>query len=67
MKVREIYCPYDSFQMKYIGTERLQKGRYGFFTGHLDNYLSGALTVSIYECPRCGKLEFFRFRKAKKK
>ncbi|MBR3666066.1 MAG: hypothetical protein IKH96_13790 [Ruminococcus sp.] len=67
MKIRTIYCPYCNVQMKYMGTKRIQLGRTGFITGELDNLLSGALTASIYECPECGKLEFFRSKKTKRK
>lgn len=65
MKIRTIFCPYCRVQMEYKGTKRIQLGRTGLITGDLDNLLSGALTVSIYECPECGKLEFFRFKKTK--
>lgn len=53
--------------MEYIGTERIQLGRTGWIIGDWDNLLSGALTTSIYECPRCGRLEFFRYKKTKRK
>ncbi|SFW40448.1 hypothetical protein SAMN02910280_2346 [Ruminococcus flavefaciens] len=45
----------------------MQLGRTGFIIGDIDNLFSGALTTSIYECPKCGKLEFFRFKKTKRK
>ena len=67
MKVRTIFCPYCRVQMKYMGTKRIQLGRTGFIIGDWDNLLSGALEASIYECPECGKLEFFRFKKTKMK
>ena len=67
MKIRTIYCPYCNVQMKYMGTKRIQLGRTGFIIGDWDNLLSGALTASICECPKCGKLEFFRFKKTKRK
>ena len=60
MKIRTIYCPYCNVLMKYMGTKRIQLGRTGFITGDLDNLLSGALPASIYECPKCGKLEFYK-------
>lgn len=66
MKVRRISCPYCNVLMKYIGTKRIQLGKSGLIIEHLDQWLSGALTASIYECPECGKLEFFKYRKAKK-
>ncbi|SEK84466.1 hypothetical protein SAMN02910353_01417 [Ruminococcus sp. YRD2003] len=53
MKIRKINCPYCNIEMKYISTERIQLGRTGWI----------ALPVSIYECPTCSKLEFFRYKK----
>ena len=67
MKIRKINCPYCDVTMNYMGTKRIQLGRTGWIIGDWDNLLSGALTVSIYECPRCSKLEFFRFKKTKRK
>ena len=29
---------------------------------HWDNWLSGALSVQLYECPECGKIEMFRLK-----
>ncbi len=49
--------------MEYKGTKRIQLGRTGWIIGDWDNLLSGSLTVSIYECPKCRKLEFFRYKK----
>lgn len=45
--------------MQYKGTDQIQLGKTGFFMGTLSNLLSGALDVAIYECPKCGKIEFF--------
>lgn len=45
--------------MRYRGVEEIQLGKTGFFLGNLSNLLSGSLDVVIYECPNCGKLEFF--------
>ena len=45
--------------MMHIGRERIQMGKFGILTGWLDQLISGALTVDIYRCARCGKLEFY--------
>lgn len=66
MNVRKIYCPYCNILMRYMGTKRIQLGRTGWIIGDWDNLLSGSLTTSIYECPKCGKLELFRFKKTKR-
>ena len=47
-------------EMEHLGQESLQRGQYGFLTGHLSNLFSGALEVDIYACRHCGKLEFYR-------
>ena len=43
----------------YAGQEKLQLGEYGRFVGHLSQLFSGALTVGIYCCRDCKKLEFY--------
>ena len=60
MKIRKIDCPYCRLPMRYLGNKRIQLGKSGIIFEHLDHWLSGALPVSIYECPGCGKYEFFR-------
>jgi hypothetical protein len=52
--------------MGYLGVKTIQLGSAGWIIGDLDNLLSGSLKVSIYECPNCRKLEFFRYKKPKK-
>ena len=47
--------------MKYIGTEDFQLGKTGFFLGDLPNLFAGAMRLSVYRCPGCGKVEFFSF------
>ncbi|MBR5514520.1 MAG: hypothetical protein IKV85_11145 [Ruminococcus sp.] len=66
MKIRKLICPYCNVLMRYMGTKRIQLGRTGWIIGDWDNLLSGSLTTSIYECPKCGKLELFRFKKTKR-
>lgn len=45
--------------MVHIGQEQLQLGKYGLLTGHLSQLFSGALTVDIYCCRDCKKLELY--------
>ncbi len=66
MKIRKLICPYCNILMEYTGTERIQLGRTGWIFGDWDNLLSGSMTVSFYECPKCGKLELFRYKKNKR-
>ncbi len=46
-------------EMQYMAKEKLQLGKTGWILGDLPNLLSGALTVEIYRCPSCGRLEFY--------
>ena len=46
-------------EMGYIGQEKLQLGQYGVPFGHLGQIFAGALTVDIYCCQDCRKLEFY--------
>ncbi len=61
-KVRHIDCPYCGIQLTYQGAHRIQLGRWGLLLEHWDNWLSGALNVQLYECPKCGKIEMFRIK-----
>lgn len=45
--------------MVHIGQEELQLGKYGLLTGHLNQLISGALTVDLYCCRDCKKLELY--------
>lgn len=46
-------------RMAYVGQEKLQLGNYSLLLGSLSNLISGALTVDIYCCSTCKKLEFY--------
>ena len=46
--------------MVFLGEEQIQLGQVGLVLGHLSNLLSGSLDVEIWECPDCGKLDFYR-------
>ena len=46
--------------MEFLGEEQILLGQVGFFLGHLSNLLSGSLDVELWECPDCGKLDFYR-------
>jgi RNase P subunit RPR2 len=60
MKIRKISCPYCNILMEYTGTYRIR-------LGGTNAVMLKMLPTSIYECPKCGKLEFFRFKKTKRK
>ena len=59
MEEKTMDCLRCGTPMRFRGAEELQLGKAGLFLGNLSNVFSGALNVVIYECPRCGKLEFF--------
>lgn len=46
-------------EMVHVGQEKLQLGKYGLLLGAWSNLLSGALTVDIYCCSDCKKMEFY--------
>lgn len=46
-------------EMYHVGQERLQRGKMGLLLGAWDNLLSGAMTVDVYCCRDCKKLEFY--------
>lgn len=46
-------------QMKFQSFEQLQLGKAGMLFGNLSNVFSGAMDVAVYQCPKCGKIEFF--------
>ena len=45
--------------MRYVKQERLQLGQTDWILGDLPNLFAGAMSVDIYTCPSCGKVEFF--------
>ncbi len=56
---KPIHCLRCHIPMEHAGDKTLQLGQYGIILGHLSNLVSGAMEVSIYCCPQCGKIEFF--------
>ena len=58
----QLRCLRCGAKMRFAGQEKLQLGKTGWLSGDLPNLLAGALSVSIMECPHCGKLEFFSGR-----
>ena len=58
---KDFQCLRCGQNMKYIGTEEFQLGKTGFFLGDLPNLLAGAMTLSVYRCSSCGKVELFSF------
>ncbi|MBQ8003118.1 MAG: hypothetical protein IJ297_06715 [Clostridia bacterium] len=57
--MKEIKCIHCDRKLDYIMTEDIQLGKQSFIFGDWPNLLAGALTVSVFRCPECGKLEFF--------
>ena len=58
---KDLKCLRCGNRMNYIGTEDFQLGKTGFFLGDLPNLFAGAMRLSVYRCPSCGKVEFFSF------
>ena len=55
----EIVCSHCHTKMEHMLRDEIQLGKSGWILGTLPNLLSGALTVDVYVCPSCRKLEFF--------
>ena len=58
---KDLSCLRCGCRMNYVGTEDFQLGKTGFFLGDLPNLFAGAMRLSVYRCPSCGKVEFFSF------
>ena len=56
---RNIKCLRCGAKLENIGSEEIQLGHESFLLGSLSNLLSGSLSVDIYKCPECDKLEFY--------
>lgn len=46
-------------EMEYLKETKIQLGEQGFFGDNWSHIAAGALSVHIFRCPVCGKLEFF--------
>ena len=57
--MKELDCLRCGRQMRYIKREKLQLGQTGWVLGDLPNLLAGAMSVDIYTCPGCSKIEFY--------
>ncbi|MBR5535703.1 MAG: hypothetical protein IKU60_03550 [Clostridia bacterium] len=63
----EIKCLRCDKKLEYLMTEDIQMGKHSFIFGDLPHLFAGGLTVSVYRCPICGKLEFFSNNEAEEK
>ncbi|MBO4928993.1 MAG: hypothetical protein J6D61_00950 [Clostridia bacterium] len=57
--MKEWNCLRCGRQMHYIKREKLQLGQTGWVLGDLPNLFAGAMSVDIYTCPDCSKIEFY--------
>ncbi len=62
--MRKLDCQRCGRPMKAYKKTRFQLGETGWFLGDLSNLLEGSLTLELYACPDCGKVEFFLPEKA---
>ncbi len=58
--MKEFNCLRCGGRMRFLMKENIQLGKASPWLGQRSNIIAGALEADIYECPRCGKLEFFR-------
>ena len=59
MRMNDLNCLRCGRQMRYIKREKLQLGQTGWVLGDLPNLFAGAMSVDIYTCPGCSKIEFY--------
>ncbi len=52
-------CAHCSGELKYLKTEKIQLGQTGWLLGDLPNLFAGAMSLQIYLCNTCHKVEFF--------
>ncbi len=57
--MRKLSCLRCGTEMKFVLRERFQMGQYGLILGDLSHLLAGSLELELYNCPDCGKVEFF--------
>lgn len=63
MKIKEYSCAYCGSTMIYKGTKSFRLGKLALLLG--SDSFTGPLELSIYECGKCGKLDFFRYKRPK--
>ena len=59
MEKQELSCLRCGGRMSYAKSAKLQLGEAGIFLGLLPNITAGSLSVEIYRCYNCGKLELY--------
>ena len=57
--LQEYKCLRCGTRMNHAITENIQLGKTSWIFGDWPNLIAGAMRVSVYCCPECGKLEFF--------
>ena len=57
--VRSLKCLRCAAAMDFLGSEDIQLGHHSLLFGDLSNLLSGSLSVDVYVCQKCRKIEFF--------
>lgn len=57
--MRRLECLRCGSQMQFLLREKFQKGESGPWVGNLNFNFRGGFDMEVYNCPRCGKLEFF--------
>lgn len=57
--MKNINCLRCGTKMRFVKSENIQLGDTGLLFRDLSHLLSGSLSVDIYVCPECKKLEFF--------
>ena len=56
---KEKRCGNCGHAMEFVKAEQVQLGKTSFLWGDWPNLLAGALSVEIWSCPSCRKLDFY--------
>lgn len=57
--MRKLACLRCGTPMEFLMQEKFQKGDMGVWVGNLNFSMQGGFEMEVYNCSRCGKLEFF--------
>ena len=57
--MKKMDCLRCGTEMKFAMREKIQLGEAGFVFRDLSHLLSGAMSVDVYVCPRCKKIELY--------
>jgi hypothetical protein len=57
--MKKLNCLRCDSPMAFLMRETFQKGECGAWVGNLNFHFRGGFEMDVYNCPKCGRLEFF--------